>query len=265
MERKLTDQELVRREKMENIRKLGIDPFGTRYDRTDFALDIKKKYEDIPHDAFETMEDVACVAGRIMFIRKMGKASFFTIKDKTGKIQVYISINDIGEELYSLFKTADIGDIVGVKGKIMRSRFAVGKSGSRVHQATAVMAQLVRIGIQQHDQSVTLLHGCTQAFFQAAFVGSRDNHFIDHHFDAVHLVAVQLHAVEYLLDLAIDTDGQIAFLTNLLEQLLIMSLTIADQRSQEVCLLSLIMLQNQVEHLLFGVYQKIKPDKFHIH
>ena len=122
MERKLTDQELVRREKMENIRKLGIDPFGTRYDRTDFALDIKKKYEDIPHDAFETMEDVACVAGRIMFIRKMGKASFFTIKDKTGKIQVYISINDIGEELYSLFKTADIGDIVGVKGKIMKTQ-----------------------------------------------------------------------------------------------------------------------------------------------
>ncbi len=139
----------------------------------------------------------------------------------------------------------------------MRSRFAVGKSGSRVHQATAVMAQLVRIGIQQHDQSVTLLHGCTQAFFQAAFVGSRDNHFIDHHFDAVHLVAVQLHAVEYLLDLAIDTDGQIAFLTNLLEQFLIMSLTIADQRSQEVCLLSLIMLQNQVEHLLFGVFHHL--------
>ena len=79
MERKLTDQELVRREKMENIRKLGIDPFGTRYDRTDFALDIKKKYEDIPHDAFETMEDVACVAGRIMFIRKTVSYTHLTL------------------------------------------------------------------------------------------------------------------------------------------------------------------------------------------
>ena len=56
-----------------------------------------------------------------MFIRKMGKASFFTIQDKSGKIQIYISINDIGEEDYTLFKTADIGDIVGVEGKIMKT------------------------------------------------------------------------------------------------------------------------------------------------
>lgn len=57
-----------------------------------------------------------------MFIRKMGKASFCTIKDKTGLIQIYISINDIGEEKYSLFKTADLGDIVGIRGKIMKTR-----------------------------------------------------------------------------------------------------------------------------------------------
>lgn len=57
-----------------------------------------------------------------MFIRKMGKASFFTIQDKTGKLQVYISINDIGEEKYDLFKSADIGDIVGVTGRVMKTR-----------------------------------------------------------------------------------------------------------------------------------------------
>lgn len=57
-----------------------------------------------------------------MFIRKMGKASFFSIKDKTGPIQIYISINDIGEESYNLFKTADLGDIVGVYGKIMKTK-----------------------------------------------------------------------------------------------------------------------------------------------
>lgn len=68
------------------------------------------------------MTDEATVAGRIMFIRKMGKASFCTIKDKTGPIQIYISINDIGEDNYSLFKTADIGDIVGVRGKIMKTK-----------------------------------------------------------------------------------------------------------------------------------------------
>ena len=57
-----------------------------------------------------------------MFIRKMGKASFFTIQDKTGSIQIYISINDVGEDSYNLFKTADIGDIVGVSGRVMKTR-----------------------------------------------------------------------------------------------------------------------------------------------
>ena len=122
MERNFTEQELVRREKAEKLRELGLDPFGHRYDREDYAKDIKEKYQDVEHDAFENMEDTAKVAGRIMFIRKMGKASFFTIQDKTGSIQIYISINDIGEEAYTLFKTADIGDIVGVYGKVMKTK-----------------------------------------------------------------------------------------------------------------------------------------------
>lgn len=122
MERKLTDQELVRREKMQKIRDLGMDPFGEAYERSAYALDIKEKYGEIEHDKLEEMDEEVSVAGRIMFIRKMGKASFFTIKDRTGKIQIYISINDIGEEAYTLFKSADIGDIVGVKGKVMKTQ-----------------------------------------------------------------------------------------------------------------------------------------------
>jgi lysyl-tRNA synthetase class 2 len=99
-----------------------LDPFGHKFERSAYALEIKDKYKDIDHEAFENMDDEATVAGRIMFIRKMGKASFFTIKDKTGPIQIYISINDIGEDEYSLFKSADIGDIVGVRGKIMKTK-----------------------------------------------------------------------------------------------------------------------------------------------
>ena len=121
-ERKLTEQELVRRDKAENLRKLGYDPFGSRYDREDYANDVKEKYATVDHDEFENMTDTVKVAGRIMFIRKMGKASFFSIKDKSGSIQVYISINDVGEDIYSLFKSADIGDIVGVYGKVMKTR-----------------------------------------------------------------------------------------------------------------------------------------------
>ena len=120
--RELTDQEKVRREKLEKLKELGLDPFGQRYDRDSFAKDLKEKYKDVEHDAFEKMDDTAKVVGRIMFIRKMGKASFFTIQDKTGKIQIYISINDIGEDAYTLFKSADIGDIVGVYGKVMKTQ-----------------------------------------------------------------------------------------------------------------------------------------------
>ena len=121
-ERKLTEQELVRRDKALKLRELGYDPFGSRYDREDYANDVKEKYATVDHDEFENMTDTVKVAGRIMFIRKMGKASFFSIKDKSGSIQVYISINDVGEDIYTLFKSADIGDIVGVYGKVMKTK-----------------------------------------------------------------------------------------------------------------------------------------------
>ncbi len=121
MERNFTDQELVRREKMNKIREMGMDPFGQAFERDSYAKDIKEKYADIPHDEFESRNDIVTVAGRIMFIRKMGKASFFTIQDKTDKLQIYISINDVGEETYNLFKSADLGDIVGIKGKVMKT------------------------------------------------------------------------------------------------------------------------------------------------
>ena len=120
--REFTDQELVRREKLEKLKELNLDPFGEAFKRDAYAIDLKEKYKDIDHEAFENMDDKATVAGRIMFIRKMGKASFFSIKDKTGSIQIYISINDIGEEKYNLFKSADIGDIVGVTGKVMKTK-----------------------------------------------------------------------------------------------------------------------------------------------
>ena len=120
--REFTEQEQVRRDKAIKLREMGLDPFGQRFERDSYAADIKEKYQDVDHDAFENMNDTATLAGRIMFIRKMGKASFFTIKDKTGPMQIYISINDVGEEVYNLFKTADIGDIVGVHGKVMKTK-----------------------------------------------------------------------------------------------------------------------------------------------
>ena len=122
MEERLNDQELVRRQKVEKLKELGIDPFGQAYDRTHYSTDIKELVAGKTNEEVEAMDLNVSIAGRIMFIRKMGKASFFSIQDLKGKQQVYISINDLGEATYDLFKMADVGDIVGVKGKVMLTR-----------------------------------------------------------------------------------------------------------------------------------------------
>ena len=106
----------VRLEKLEELQKEGKNPYEiTKYDRTETSGQIKNNYEE-----FEG-KDVS-VAGRIMAKRIMGKASFCTIQDASGKIQSYVSINDLGEESYSLFKTYDIGDIIGIKGFVFKTR-----------------------------------------------------------------------------------------------------------------------------------------------
>ena len=117
-----TEQELIRREKAEKLKELGIDPFGSRYDATHKSSDVKAIAANKTNEVLEEEKNIVKLAGRIMFIRKMGKASFFSIKDIEGLQQVYISINDIGEDAYNLFKMADVGDIVGVKGMVMLTR-----------------------------------------------------------------------------------------------------------------------------------------------
>ena len=81
MEEKLNDQELVRRQKVEKLKELGIDPFGQAYDRTHYSSDIKELVAGKSNEEVETMDLHVSIAGRIMFIRKMGKASFFSIQD----------------------------------------------------------------------------------------------------------------------------------------------------------------------------------------
>ena len=106
----------IRKEKLKELQAQGKDPFQiTKYDRTHLSKEVKDNYEELEG------KDVA-VAGRIMAKRIMGKASFCTIQDASGKIQSYVSINDLGEESYSLFKTYDIGDIIGIKGFVFKTR-----------------------------------------------------------------------------------------------------------------------------------------------
>ena len=106
----------IRRDKLKELQEQGKNPFEiTKFNRTNTAGEIKSNYE-----RFE-QKDVT-VAGRIIAKRIMGKASFCTIQDCDEKIQSYVSINDLGEESYKLFKTYDIGDIIGITGFVFKTR-----------------------------------------------------------------------------------------------------------------------------------------------
>ena len=116
-----TEQDLnhvlkARRDKLAELQAAGKDPFQiTKYDVTAHSMDIKEHYEE-----WEGKE--ASIAGRLMFKRVMGKASFCNIQDLTGNIQVYVARDSIGEDAYKDFKKMDIGDIVGVKGKAFTTK-----------------------------------------------------------------------------------------------------------------------------------------------
>ena len=116
----LTDQEIVRREKLEKLREFGIDPFGHSYKRTHLSSELKELYGNKTHEELEELAVEVSVAGRIMANRGKGKVAFINIQDLGGNIQVYVRKDIIGEEVYDrVFKIADIGDIVGIKGLVM--------------------------------------------------------------------------------------------------------------------------------------------------
>ena len=122
MENKLTDQELARREKLNKLVELGVNPWGQKYDRTDSTLTCKEKAGEKTNEELEANPIEVKVAGRIMLLRKMGKASFLTIQDKEGKIQAYISVETVNADNYAIFKLCDVGDIVGLGGHLMKTR-----------------------------------------------------------------------------------------------------------------------------------------------
>ena len=115
-QQELSEQNRIRREKLAQMQEEGKDPFQiVKYDVTHHSDEIK--------DNFETLENAdVCIAGRMMSKRIMGKASFCNIQDRNGNMQSYVSKNDIGEEAYAAFKKFDIGDIIGIKGFVFKTK-----------------------------------------------------------------------------------------------------------------------------------------------
>ncbi len=119
--REFSEQELVRREKLDFLRERGLDPFGHRFDVDSNSKEIYEKYGDKTKEELHEVEIPVVIAGRIMTRRRKGKVGFMHIQDKYGQIQIYVRQDVIGEENYEIFKKADLGDIVGIKGTVFRT------------------------------------------------------------------------------------------------------------------------------------------------
>lgn len=121
MSEELNDQLLVRRQKMQTFRDNGMDPFGSRFERTHLSEEIVQQYDKFSKEELEEAGHEVVIAGRIMTKRGKGKAGFAHLQDLKGQIQIYVRKDAIGEEAYGFFNTADLGDIIGVKGTVFKT------------------------------------------------------------------------------------------------------------------------------------------------
>src|SRR5690625_1078822 len=120
----MNDQMSVRREKMQQLIDLGIDPFGGKFERTSYTDELIREWDQYSKEELEEKEGESetVVAGRLMTKRGKGKAGFAHLQDINGQIQIYVRKDQIGEEDFdNLWKEADLGDIIGVKGVMFKT------------------------------------------------------------------------------------------------------------------------------------------------
>ena len=131
---RLTDQQEVRIAKMNALREQGIDPFGKAFKRTSNTQLIKDEYSEKSAEELESLHAEVSIAGRIMQKRRMGKLGFIHLLDREGKIQVVINKRIIGDEVYELFKASDLGDIIGIRGTVIKTQ--TGELSVEAHEYT---------------------------------------------------------------------------------------------------------------------------------
>ena len=117
----LTEQFLIRKDKLEKLQAEGKNPYSiTKFDQDAYSADLQKEFAELPAETDSGKK--AALAGRIMTKRIMGKASFAHLRDDKGDIQIYVRRDELGDEEYAAFKKLDIGDIIGVKGEVFRTK-----------------------------------------------------------------------------------------------------------------------------------------------
>ncbi|MCY9187092.1 lysine--tRNA ligase [Bacillus halotolerans] len=117
----LNDQLQVRRDKMNQMRENGIDPFGARFERTHQSEQIIAAYQNLTKEELEEKAIEVTIAGRMMTKRGKGKAGFAHLQDLEGQIQIYVRKDSVGDDQYEIFKSSDLGDLIGVTGKVFKT------------------------------------------------------------------------------------------------------------------------------------------------
>ncbi len=121
-EPKKTDQDISREEKLLKLAEGGIDPFPRRAERTHSVTEVVEGYSGLKPEELEARKIQVEVPGRILSIRKMGRATFATISDSRAKLQVYLREDGVGKQAYALWSFLDIGDMVSVRGSLFKTR-----------------------------------------------------------------------------------------------------------------------------------------------
>ena len=121
MEVNRSEQELVRIKKMHELEEKGIAPYGHTFERTHRTLELREAYGEKTKEELAELDLHVSVAGRIMTKRRMGKLGFMHIQDRDGQIQIVVSKLEVGEDVYEIFKASDVGDIIGIKGILVRT------------------------------------------------------------------------------------------------------------------------------------------------
>ena len=146
-EQDISQQAAVRRQKLADLRAAGSDPFViTKYPQDSYSADLKAEFADLPAEA-ETGKIVS-LAGRMMSKRIMGKASFAHLRDQKGDIQIFVKRDLLGDEPYAAFKKLDIGDIIGVKGEVFRTK--MGEISVRISELTLLSKSLLPLPEKFH-------------------------------------------------------------------------------------------------------------------
>ena len=138
----LSEQRRIRRAKLKELQDAGQDPFQiTKYIVTAHSTDVKEKFDEMEGKQVS-------VAGRIMSKRGMGKAVFCDLQDGKGRIQLYVRIDELGEEPFARFKKTDIGDIVGVEGEVFKTKR--GEISIKAHKVTLLSKSLIPLPEKFH-------------------------------------------------------------------------------------------------------------------